>query len=164
MNYTKPDCLQWQLILLDFKNWQSFSLHFSSSHITQIHPQRPIIRLWTHLFYRLFKCLWYISIDLPFLTTPFPPSRSISPLMTFNHFLLQEFVNPWILHDYFILITSGFNICCLFWMVMIILFLLCQDLIYVVCSECLFWMVPFRTVEIYSCYTFFDLRGFCLMA
>lgn len=117
MNYTKPDCLQWQLILLDFKNWPSFFLHFSSSHITQIHPQRPIIRLWTHLFYRLFKCLWYISIDLPFLTTPFPPSRSISPLMTFNHFLLQEFVNPWILHDYFILIMSGFNICCLFWMV-----------------------------------------------
>lgn len=49
--------------------------------------------------------------------TPFPSSISNSPLMIFNHFLLQEFVNPWILHDYFILIVSGFNICSLFWMV-----------------------------------------------
>lgn len=117
MNYTKPDCLQWELILLDFKNWQSFFLHFSSSHITQIHPQRPIIRLWAHLFSRFFKYLWYISVDLPFLTTPFTPSISNSPFKIFNHFLLQEFVKPWILHDDFILIVSGFNIYCLFWTV-----------------------------------------------
>ena len=136
MNNTRPDCLQWELILLDFKNWISFFFfHFSSSHITQKYSQRPIIRLWPHLFHSFFKCLWYISPHLPFLTTPFPSSMNNPSLMIFNHFLLQEFVNPKVLSDYFTLIMSE------------------------VCSE---WCLILDSVETDSCYVFLIWEAFAL--
>lgn len=47
-----------------------------------------------------------MSPDLPSLVTPFPSSVNNPPLIIFNHFLLKEFVNPWILSDCFILMVS----------------------------------------------------------
>lgn len=47
-----------------------------------------------------------LAHDFPSLVTPFPSSINNPPLIISNHFLREEFVNPWILSDCLVLMMS----------------------------------------------------------